>query len=50
MTQIITTITLPEEIRRKGKEAAKRIFGNSKKFSTYLQMLISEDCEKRNIK
>jgi hypothetical protein len=49
MAENTTTVSLPLPIRVKGKKAAKEIFGHEKALSTYISMLISEDCAKRKI-
>lgn len=46
--QVVTT--MPKEVHEKGKKAAKKMFGSDRKFSTYLQTLIINDCEKKMIK
>jgi len=50
MSNEVTTISIPKEVKLKGHKAAKKMFGGEKKFSTYLQVLINADCEKKGIK
>ena len=47
---IVTTVSLPLEVKKKGHKAAKEMFGKEKCFSTYLQVLINADCVARKIK
>lgn len=44
------TISLPESVDKNGRKAARDVFKSDGKFSTYIQMLINEDCKKRKIK
>lgn len=46
----ILTISLPLKVDRRGHEASVEMFGSEKKFSTYIQVLINADCDKRKIK
>ena len=44
-----TTISLPEDIKTRAIKASKKLFGK-RNLSGYIQMLITRDCDKRNIK
>jgi len=50
MAHKTVTISLPHKVNENGRKAAKAMFGSNKKFSTYIQTLINEDCRKRKIK
>lgn len=51
MAEGISTISLPKKVKRKAIEASKEMFGTDKgNLSGYIQVLINEDCKKRNIK
>lgn len=44
----ITTISLPPEVKRRGKKASVKMFGRMN-LSGYIQSLINDDCDKKNI-
>lgn len=51
MASNTSTITLPKKVKEKGVRASKDVFGTKNgNLSGYIQMLINEDCKKRNIK
>lgn len=45
----VTTITIHPDVRRRGQEASREMFGDQN-LSGYVSVLIDKDCQQRKIK
>lgn len=50
MAENTTTISLPPPLKKRAQKAAEQMFNSKHKLSTYIQFLVSSDCDKKKIK